>query len=553
MTLAEPLTLRPYQEDALAALWSFWEDGAGKHPLIVLPTGAGKSLTMAELCRRAMEWPETRICVLAHRGELIEQNAEAIELQVGQRVGIYNAALGRRDREYPITVASIQSIYKQAPRLDPFDLIIIDEAHRIPPASTTRYRQFLDEARLQNPHVRYIGFTATPFRMGSGRLDRGPDALFDEIVYDAPIGELIRDGYLSEVVSKSGVRHIDTRGVKIRGGEYVAGELARAADDPDVTRLAIAEIVHYGKDRAGWLIFAAGIDHANHILEELQRHEIPSAVVTGDTGVVERARTIQAFKAKMLRCLVSVDVFLEGFNAPHVDLIGMLRPTKSPVLYVQAVGRGLRTAPGKTDCLLLDYAGVVAELGPIDQINIRDPKPKDDGEPGEAPVKACPDCRLYLATATRVCPGCGHEFPPPEPATKLQPKAFGGAVLSHQQPAELLEVENMRMERWQARDRSKPDTVVITYKTGMREIREWICPNHSGYARGKFEMRCLKEWGIKPPADIDETLELADSLPCPTAILVRPEKGNPKYLEIVRRLYEPVEIPEEDDNLDLPF
>ncbi|HET7321581.1 MAG TPA: zinc ribbon domain-containing protein, partial [Longimicrobiaceae bacterium] len=221
-------------------------------------------------------------------------------------------------------------------------------------------------------------------------------------------------------------------------------------------------------------------------------------------------------------------------------------------LYVQMVGRGMRPAPGKEDCLLLDFAGVVMEHGPVDQVNVRG-RGESSGEPGEAPVKACPDCRLYLATATRVCPGCGHEFPPPEPAQKLQPKAFGGAVLSHQQPTELLAVEGMKLERWQGRDPSKPDTIVITYRTGIRDVREWVCPEHVGFARGKFEARCVKEWGIKPPADIDETLELAAALPCPTAILVRPQKGNAKYLDVVRRFYEPVEIPEEDDNLDLPF
>lgn len=546
IALHEPLTLRPYQEEALAALWSFWEDGDGKHPLIVLPTGAGKSLTMGELCRRALEWPETRICVLAHRGELIVQNAEAIEQQTGQRVGIYNAALRRRDTDRQVTVASIQSIYKQAPRLDPFDIIIVDECHRIPPDGNTRYQQFLSEARLQNPRLSVVGFTATPFRMGAGRLDRGDHALFDEIVYDAPIGELIRDGYLCEVVSRGGVRKIDTTGVRIRGGEYVASELARVADDPDVTSAAVAEIVECGQDRRGWMIFAAGVDHAHHVAEAIRGHGISCDVVTGDMGQGERERKIAAFKAQQIRCLVSVEVFLEGFNAPHVDLIGMLRPTKSPVLYIQAIGRGLRTYPGKTECLLLDYAGVVANFGPIDRINIKEPKANGDGEPGETPAKECPDCRLLVATSTRQCAGCGYEWPERiEP--ELQQQAFSGAVLSHQ--LEEMEVVDMTMERWQPRDPSKPDTLVITYRTGLRDVREWVCPEHAGYARGKFEARCIKEWGITPPADIEETLSRQAEIPRPTSIVVRPQKDNPKFLEVVRRVYgEPA-----DENLDLPF
>lgn len=537
MTLYEPLALRPYQEEAIGAVWSFWENDAGKHPLVVLPTGAGKSLTMAELCRRAVEWPGTRIMVLAHRGELIQQNAEAIERQVGMRVGVYSAGLRRRETEYSITVASIQSVFRMAPRLDPFDLIIIDEAHRIPPDGTTRYRRFLSEAALQNPNVRYIGFTATPFRMGSGRLDEGDDALFDAIVYNADVGQLIRDGYLCEVVSRGGVQKIDTTGVRIRGGEYVAGELERAADNPDITRAAVEEIVKFGEDRAGWLVFATGVNHAYHILEELRQRSVPADIVTGETDMVTRARTIQAFKERRLRCLVSVEVFLEGFNAPHVDLIGMLRPTKSPVLYIQAVGRGLRTAPEKTDCLLLDYAGVVAELGPIDQVSVSGPRSSSgDGGPTTPPAKECPHCRLIVAPATRQCAGCGFEWPPPEP--KLQANAYGGAVLSHQQPTEMLWVHEMTLERWQARDPAKPDTLLITYRTNVREVREWVCPDHVGYARQRFEARCVKEWGITPPGSLEDTLDIVDEIPSPTAILVRPQKDNPKYLEVVRRLYD---------------
>lgn len=529
------VALRPYQEEALDALWSFWETGKGHHPLIVLPTGAGKSLTMAELCRRAMAYSGTRICVLAHRAELIQQNAEAIEQQTGQRVGIYAAGLGCKETEFEVTVASIQSIYKLAPNLDPFDLIIIDEAHRIPPGETTRYRRFLNEAALQNPNVRFIGFTATAFRMGTGSLHKGDDALFDAIVYEAQVAQLIKDGYLSEVVSRGGIRKIDTRGVKVRGGEYVAGELARAADDPDVTRAAIAEIVELGADRKGWLIFTAGIDHAEHVAAEVRSYGISCAVVTGETPAGERAHIIQAFKAKRYRCLVSVEVFLEGFNAPHVDLIGMMRPTKSPVLYIQAVGRGLRLSPGKEDCLFLDYAGVVAELGPVDQVRVHERKERDSDQPFEAPAKECPDCRLIVATGVRRC-GCGYEWPEPKP--ELYGQAYDGAVFSHQAKNEILQVHGIRYSRWEPRDPSKLDTLLITYQAGLREIREWVTVEHGGYARTRFEHRCRTEWKIPPPASIDEALERVDEIPMPVAIMVRPQRNNERFLEVVRRFYE---------------
>lgn len=539
LTFENALKLRPYQEESIEALWHAWRKGKVRHPLIVLPTGAGKSATMAELCRRALDYPNTRVLVLAHRAELVQQNAEAIERQTGLQCGVFSAGLGSRDTGFAVTVASIQSIWKRAPELDPFDLIIIDEAHRIPPDGTTRYRRFLDEAALQNPDVRFIGFTATPFRMGTGRLDRGDDALFDGIVYEAHVGDLIRQGYLCEVISKGGVARIDTSGVKVRGGEYVASELAKAADDDDVTRAAVAEIVELGRDRKGWIIFASGVEHAEHILAEVRNHGIPCELVTGKTPASERAQIIRRFKSREYRCLVSVEVFLEGFNAPHVDLIGMLRPTKSPVLYIQATGRGMRVAPGKTDCLLLDYAGVVAEHGPIDQVYIPEPRKKGDTDapPGAAPAKECPECRLIVAAGVRECPGCGHEYPPPDVNDKLQTSAFGGAVLSHQQ--EMMEVQSMDLSRWEPKDPDRPNTLLVTYRTNLREVREWLCPEHpdTSYARVRFEHRCRTEWRIDPPETIQDVLEIADTIPAPAAILVRPGKSNPKFLDVLRRFY----------------
>jgi len=524
------VTLRPYQERALSALWDYWERGEGLHPLLVLPTGAGKSLVMAEICRRALEWPGTRICVLAHRAELIAQNAAAIERQTGTAPGVYSAGLGRREVGHPVTVASIQSIYARAPSLDPFDLVLIDEAHRIPPESTTRYRRFLDETRLQNPDIRYVGLTATPYRMGTGRLDEGAGALFDATAYEISVLELIRAGYLSEVISRGGVATIDTTGVAIRGGEYVAGALERAADIPEVNRAAIAEVVELGQDRRAWLIFATGVGHAYHLALEVKRHGVSCAVVTGETPPKERADIIARFRAGEIRALVSVEVFLEGFDVPGVDLIAMMRPTQSPVLYVQAIGRGLRIAPGKDNCLLLDYAGVVLAHGPIDQVVIREKGPADpDWVP---PARECPDCKRIWAATVKQCE-CGYVWPVAEPESKIEAEAYKGAVLSHQQ--ELVPVHGVRLSRWEPKDGRTP-TLLVTYRSGLRELREWLCPEHSGFARRRFEERC-REWRVEAPPTIAGALALADRIPVPEAVYVRRQKENPKYLEVVSRVY----------------
>lgn len=561
--MATAVELRQYQRAAVDALYECWTEGRGDHLLVVAPTGSGKSVILAALCSEAVDWPGTRVCVVTHRKELVEQDAKAIMRMTDVRVGIYGAALGMKELHHPITVGMIQSIYRKAPTADPWDIIIVDEAHLVPPESTTRYRRFLDEARLQNPKAKIVGLTATPYRMGSGLLHEGKDALFDTIAYEITIPELLKAGHLCEIISRGGLKQIDTRGVKIRGGEYVASDLAKAADDPDTTRAAVAEIVRYGADRKGWLIFAAGVAHAWHVVEEVRSHGVAAELVTGETPTRERNATLREYKAGRIRCLVSCEVLTTGFDAPHTDLLGMLRPTKSPVLYVQMVGRGMRPAEGKADCLLLDFAGVVSEHGPVDQVNVRS-RGESSGEGGEAPVKICPECQLYVAAGARTC-SCGYEWPAPDPSDKLQKVAFGGAVLSHQRPTEVLPVQDVIYERWQPRDPSKPDTLLITYRTGLREVREWVCPEHKGYARSRFEQRCASEWGIIPPGSIDEALELAEAgeIPHPVSILVRPQRDNPKYLEVVRRFYDSSELPvpassEEGgyatgDDPDLPF
>src|SRR5690625_4691559 len=538
--MAYRFELRPYQREAVDALYHHWEHGLGDHLLVVAPTGSGKSIILATLCAEALAWPGTRVCVVTHRAELVEQDARAIQRMIDEPVGIYSAGLGRKDRSRRVTVSSIQSIYREAPRFDPWDIIIVDEAHMIPPRSNARYTRFLEEARLQNPHTKIDGLTATPYRMGTGLLHEGPDALFDTVAYEIQIHTLIREGYLSEVISRGGIQKIDTSGVRVRGGEYVASELARAADDPDVSRAAVAEIVKYGQDRRGWLIFAAGVDHAHHVAEEIRSHGVSVAVVTGEMPQAERRQVLRDYSAGRIRCIVNVEVLTTGFDAPHTDLLGMLRPTKSPVLYVQMVGRGMRIAEGKQNCLLLDFAGVVSELGPVDQVRITRRSTSSSNGTGVAPTKECPECQLILHAGVRECGDCGYIWDRKGP--DLERRAYGGAVLSFQSSIEVVEVEEMYLERWEPRDPSRPDTLRITYVAGLRRVSEWVCPEHpaGSYARRKFEERCLKEWGIEPPATIEEvlSLDLDGRIPTPARIRVYPSRDNPKYLDVLTREYD---------------
>ncbi|MDD3095876.1 MAG: DEAD/DEAH box helicase family protein, partial [Candidatus Marinimicrobia bacterium] len=193
------ITLRPYQNDALAGLDNYWLRGAGRNPIISAPTGSGKSLLIAEFVRRTLaEYQNLRVMVLVDSRELVRQNAEELRaIWPEAPVGVYSAGLKRRQKNAQITFAGIQSVYRRASEFGVIHIVIVDECHMIPRASSSRYGTFLRGLRAINPNVVAIGLTATPYRLDSGLLTEGEGALFDGIAYDIDIAGLIADGYLS--------------------------------------------------------------------------------------------------------------------------------------------------------------------------------------------------------------------------------------------------------------------------------------------------------------------------------------------------------------------
>src|SRR5690606_37317419 len=163
---------------------------------------------------------------------------------------------------------------------------------------------------------------------------------------------LIRQGFLCRLISKAGVARADLSGVHVRNGEYVGRELERACDQDAIVQAACDEIVALCADRRAWIVFAAGVKHAEHVCQALRDRGIASATVDGTTASGERAARIAAFQRGELRALVNVNVLSEGFDATHIDAVVLMRPTKSAALYYQQVGRGLRLHPAKTDCLV---------------------------------------------------------------------------------------------------------------------------------------------------------------------------------------------------------
>lgn len=403
------MILREYQQRAINDLWAWFEKGNQGNPCMVLPTGAGKSVIIAEICRYTVQsFPECRILMMSHVKELIEQNAEKMRaLWPGAPMGIYSASIGRRELSEPITFAGIQSVRTKAHEIGFIDLVIIDECHLVNHKAEGGYRMLIEELTAINPNLRVIGLTATPFRLGHGLITDKP-AMFDDLLESVTIEELIHKGHLATLRSKVTSEKLSVEGVHKRGGDYIESELQAAVDTSGHNTAVVGEVIARAGDRKHWLFFCAGVDHAMHIRDELRSRGIHAETITGETPKKERARIILDFKAGKIQALTNANVLTTGFDAPNIDLIAMLRPTMSASLYIQMAGRGLRKKDHTDHCLVLDFAGVVEKHGPI--TSVKPPKKASD-TPGEAPVKDCPVCSELVHLSAKVCPGCGHEFP----------------------------------------------------------------------------------------------------------------------------------------------
>jgi len=518
------LTLRPYQQAAIDGIYEYFERATG-NPNVIIPTAGGKSLVMARFIEGVLKpFPDQRILIVTHVRELIEQNhAELMRLWPEAPAGIYSAGLKQRDLAARILFAGIQSIHRRALDVAQCDLVLIDEAHLIPRSSNTMYRRFLDGLKRLNPLLKVIGFTATPYRLDSGLLHEGDGAIFTDIAFEVSVRDLIDQGYLSRLVSKHTRTQLEVAGVGTRGGEFIARELHAAVDRHDLTERAVADLRDADDPRRSWLIFCSGVAHAGHVRDAIRAHGISCEAIVGETPSAERDALIGAFKRGEIRCLSNANVLTTGFNAPGVDLIAMLRPTQSAGLYVQIVGRGCRLAPGKSDCLVLDFAGNIARHGPIDAIRPKRP----GGGGGAAPIKVCPDCASILHAAVRECPDCGHVFPPPAP--KIAPRASTLAVLSAVGKPEWVAVTRVHYARHEKP--GKPPSLRVEYWCGLSAHHEWVCVEHAGYPRQKAATWwAARAPGTPLPRSVDEALQHAPALRRPAEIAVR---ASGRYTEVV--------------------
>jgi DNA repair protein RadD len=362
------------------------------------------------------------------------------------------------------------------------------------------------------------GASATCFRLDTGYLDHGDGALFDKTVFSYGIRDGIRDDWLAPLSSKATSAKIDVTGVGRRGGEFIAGELEHAANVTDVVDGAVAEIVDKGAKRRNWLAFCCGVNHAFGVRDAMRRHGISCETVVAETPSDERDAIFAAYRAGEIRCLTGVNVFSVGFNIPEVDLIALLRPTCSPGLLVQQVGRGTRKVPGKSNCLILDFAGNIRRHGPVDAIYVNG---RSAAHPSDVLTKSCPQCQEENTLAATHCCCCGHEFV----STRVR-------QIKHSATADMtpvlageevwLPVRHSEFRLHYKRDNpSAPPTLRVDHLSGFAAYSEYVSFEGSSGARYYAAAWWRAMTGsLNPPARVAEALALRDHIPPVTAIVV---------------------------------
>jgi len=561
------ITPHYYQANAKQAIFDYFENGGIGNPLVCMPTASGKSIVIADFLREVFrQFPNQRVMMLTHVWKLISQNAEKMRIfWPNAPIGIHSSGLKERDVTMPIIFGGVQSV---APTLakNPLafgwrDLILIDEAHLLGSDEDSQYLKVIAALTKINPHLKVIGFTATPYRLKMGLLTDG--GLFSDIAFDMTTHEwfqrLIGEGFLSPLIGKPTNTQIEGIGnLSVVGGDFNAKQSEELIDTENITYSACQEILEYGANRNKCMVFAAGVNNSEHIADCLTSMGASAAAVHSKLKSDEVKARLSAFERGEIWALVGANMFTTGYDEPRIDLIADLQPTCSPGKHVQKLGRGTRVHPSKSNTLILDFAGNIARNGPIDDpVMPRKPGVKS-GEP--PPIKFCetiklevnqkrfeemnslgkidlndPEltqgCGAYNHASARFCCNCGAAF---SFSTKLFATARNDAPMK-QEETPIIELVKIKPPVFYAKNNGKdkgggfisPPTVRVTYTIGLRPINVFLCFEHTGKAR-----RLAHEWwqrhaSTEAPATVEEFLSRTHELRIPKEVRIHVNKQYP--------------------------
>lgn len=431
---------------------------------------SGKTRVMLEVVRRALgEREDARCMILLNRVQLVEQTAKVASSHI-EDIGLFCASLSK-NAESRLTIGSVQSISRSD--FPATNLIVVDEAHQI---EADMYNKIIESARAKNPDLKLLGCTATPYTASGGYI-YGPEKIFKSVTYAKSLSWMISRGYLVPPRTKHMAEAFDSKGVPILAGEYNQGALEDLvlSDNSKLERQvkdALSRLTE--RKKCAWA--CVSIKHAEAVYRLISED---AALVHSEMTPTERAYHMRSFEEGAARHMVFVSILSQGYDFPAIDSIVLMRPTRSSGLYVQTVGRGLRVAPGKQDCLVLDYGRVVENCGPLDAPYVRQKGSKNKDAP--IPMKFCPACLEYMKQTDMTCPACGFVFEKPKkkPANNLTDKPHDGNLLGSVIKPEWRTVERkVSVEAYLSKKGNRCYRVYYHCRNLlMRTVQEYVMPD----------------------------------------------------------------------------
>lgn len=566
--------LRDYQKQARNAMWDAIAVRKVKGTICAMPTGTGKGTVNADFAGGIVsKFPSQRVLCVTHSQILVGQNAEDFREQwPNLPFGIVSAGLGKKEYGYPVTFAGIGSIYKNPQNLGKINIVLVDEVQAVSDNENSMYGKLFEYLRSINPNLIIIGLSATPYRMGMGMLTESD--LFDDVCIDMCTPEwiewFVQEGYLLPLIAKKTTSFIETADVKLTAGEFNLKGLTNAAMRNDMTERAIAEALPLISERKSIAIYGVSIEHVQQIVMVLDSYGLDCEYVHSKAGDDHNKAALDRFNRGESRFIASMGQLTTGWNCPRLDCIIMLRPTRSPGLWVQMLGRGTRpffmldavqgadgvwyvpdinTKEGrltaiarsqKHSCLVLDFARNTEHIGPFDDPRI--PEKRGAGG-GMAIMKACqegrmidPDyigCGTYAWPAVKYCKQCGHEF---LFEIKFDSQTSGTAIMGNKKdPKPYVEPERVdfpvsRVSYVRHSKLGKPDSIKVIYTCGLRQFTTYLCPDHGGGATARAKHWWRLHIDGHPPNGIETWLERVSEARIPNAINVKLKKDWPEIM-----------------------
>jgi superfamily II DNA or RNA helicase len=389
------MELREYQNRAIDQLRASLAAG-NRRPVVQSPTGSGKTVIAAAIVNMARaKGKRVLFCVPAI--SLIDQTVDRFRQNGIFEIGVVQGQHEMTDYDQPVQVCSVQTLARRT--IPGSDLVIIDECH----AQFKLYDDWMN--RPEWAKVPFIGLTATPWAKGMGAKGR-----WDDLIIGSTLQELIDLGHLSDF-RVFAPAHPDLDGIKTVAGDYDLKGLGHAMDKSPLVADIVTTWLEQAQNRST-ICFAVNRVHAKHIQTQFVSAGVAAEYMDAYTDLEERADIIKRFENGDVKVICNVGVLTTGFDA-DVRCIILARPTKSEILYVQMIGRGLRTAKGKLDCLILDHSDTTLRLGfvtDIQKTELHDGTKNQQAAERTAPLpKACPQCTFLKPAKMRKCPSCGFE------------------------------------------------------------------------------------------------------------------------------------------------